>query len=122
LTRSISNWIGRKSSNILDTLALESRSFAVVTLHRPTNVDDPGMLQNLFCALAEIARTLPVIFPAHPRTQARMREFGIKSMEGVSVLDPLGYLDFLKLWSSSRMVLPIRADCRKRRQHLASLV
>jgi UDP-N-acetylglucosamine 2-epimerase (non-hydrolysing) len=93
------------SSTILDALAIEPRLFAVVTLHRPTNVDDPAMLRNLFSALAEIARDLPVIFPAHPRTQARIGEYGIVSPDGVKVIDPLGYRDFLKLWSNSRMVL-----------------
>jgi UDP-N-acetylglucosamine 2-epimerase (non-hydrolysing) len=94
-----------QGSDILDRLGLEPRRFAVVTLHRPTNVDEPGTLRNLFSALAEISLTVPVIFPAHPRTQARMREFDIATTLGVRVLDPLGYLDFLKLWSSSRIVL-----------------
>jgi len=92
-------------SEILETLALEPRSFAVVTLHRPASVDEPATLQNLFSALAEIGRELPVVFPAHPRTQARMREFGIQPVKEVRVIDPLGYLDFLKLWSNSRLVL-----------------
>src|SRR5262245_7375844 len=94
-----------KSSMILGTLDLEPCGFAVVTLHRPANVDDPGTLRNLFSALEEIARQLTIVFPAHPRTQARMQEFGIASPEGVKVIDPLGYHDFLKLWSNSRMVL-----------------
>jgi UDP-N-acetylglucosamine 2-epimerase (non-hydrolysing) len=94
-----------KSSEILGSLSLEPRSFAVITLHRPANVDDHETLRNLFSVLAEVARELAVIFPAHPRTQARMREFGIESPAGVKVIDPLGYRDFLKLWSNSRMVL-----------------
>lgn len=94
-----------KASEILNQLALEPRSFAVITLHRPANVDDPEALRNLFSALAEIARDLTVVFPAHPRTQGRMREFGVEAPDGVKVIDPLGYLDFLQLWSRSRMVL-----------------
>ena len=92
-------------SKILETLALEPRRFAVVTLHRPASVDEPKTLRNLFSALAEIGRELTVVFPAHPRTQARMSEFGIQPMKGLLVIDPLGYLDFLKLWSNSLLVL-----------------
>ena len=94
-----------KSSEILGTLALEPRNFVVVTLHRPINVDTPEMLGTLFSGLEEIARQLTVIFPVHPRTRTRMQEFGIVSPEGVRMIDPLGYQDFLKLWSNSRMVL-----------------
>ncbi len=94
-----------KSSKILAALALEPRRYAVVTSHRPTNVDNQERLRNLFSALKEIVRHLPAVFPAHPRTQARMREFGVEPPEGVRVIDPLGYQDFLKLWSNSRMVM-----------------
>jgi UDP-N-acetylglucosamine 2-epimerase (non-hydrolysing) len=92
-------------SKILDALSLEPRRFAVVTLHRPASVDDPKILRNLFSALEEIGRDLPVVFPAHPRTQARMGEFDIEPMKDVRVIDPLGYSDFLKLWSNSLLVL-----------------
>ncbi|MDX2031938.1 MAG: UDP-N-acetylglucosamine 2-epimerase (non-hydrolyzing) [Blastocatellia bacterium] len=94
-----------KTSPILDTLGLEPRRFAVATLHRPANVDSPEVLRDLLSSLGEIARELPVVFPTHPRTQARIKEFGIELPAGVSVIEPLGYRDFLKLWSSSRMVL-----------------
>jgi UDP-N-acetylglucosamine 2-epimerase (non-hydrolysing) len=94
-----------RNSQILGELALNPREFAVLTLHRPSNVDDPESLRRLITALGEIARKLPVIFPAHPRTQARMREFEIDLPEGVRVIAPLGYLDFLHLWSQSRLVM-----------------
>jgi UDP-N-acetylglucosamine 2-epimerase (non-hydrolysing) len=94
-----------KRSKILDALSLEPRRFAVVTLHRPASVDDPKILRNLFSALEEIGSDLPVVFPAHPRTQARMGEFDIQLMKDVRVIDPLGYSDFLKLWSNSLLVL-----------------
>jgi UDP-N-acetylglucosamine 2-epimerase (non-hydrolysing) len=74
-------------------------------LHRPSNVDDAGTLRRIFCALGDVAGRLPVIFPAHPRTQLRMREFGIEQPPGLTVLEPLGYLDFLHLWSNARLVL-----------------
>jgi UDP-N-acetylglucosamine 2-epimerase (non-hydrolysing) len=94
-----------QSSSILDDLSLDPQQFAALTLHRPSNVDDPDSLRRIFTAVGEIARKLKVVFPAHPRTQSRMREFGVEPPSGVSVIDPLGYLDFLKLWSNSKMTL-----------------
>jgi len=94
-----------RDSKILDELALEPQRFAVLTLHRPSNVDDQETLRNLVTALEPIAREMTLVFPAHPRTQARMRQFGIEAPWGLRLIDPLGYQDFLKLWSSSRMVL-----------------
>jgi UDP-N-acetylglucosamine 2-epimerase (non-hydrolysing) len=94
-----------RSSEILDLLGLAPREFAVVTLHRPANVDHPATLGPLLDALGAIAARLPVIFPAHPRTQARLREFNLDIAPGVRVIDPLGYRDFLGLWSRARLVL-----------------
>ena len=94
-----------RSSSILDDLSLTPRDFAVLTLHRPSNVDNPDSLRRIFAALGSIARSLTVVFPAHPRTQRRMREFGVEPAPGVRVIDPLGYLDFLKLWSNSKLTL-----------------
>src|SRR5262249_7358816 len=94
-----------RDSAILDELELRPREFATLTLHRPANVDDPESLGRILFAIGAIARKLPVIFPAHPRTQARMREFGMVAPVGVRIIDPLGYLDFLQLWSNSRMTL-----------------
>jgi UDP-N-acetylglucosamine 2-epimerase (non-hydrolysing) len=94
-----------RSSSILDELSLIPRNFAVLTLHRPSNVDNPDSLRGIFRALETIARSIVVVFPAHPRTRSRMREFGVEPAPGVKVIDPLGYLDFLKLWSNSKMTL-----------------
>jgi UDP-N-acetylglucosamine 2-epimerase (non-hydrolysing) len=94
-----------RNSTILDKLELRPREFAALTLHRPANVDNPEVLSRICSALGEIARDLPVIFPAHPRTQARMRDFGLNAPVGVRVIAPLGYLDFLQLWSNARLAL-----------------
>jgi UDP-N-acetylglucosamine 2-epimerase (non-hydrolysing) len=94
-----------ESSAILSYLALLSRDFTVLTLHRPANVDNPDSLRRIFSALDEISQELTVVFPAHPRTQARISEFGLEPPKGVRMIEPLGYLDFLKLWSNSRMVM-----------------
>ena len=94
-----------QQSRVLDELELTPQKFAVLTLHRPSNVDEAAVLQQIFQAIREIASELPVIFPAHPRTQARIREFGIALPPGVRMLDPMGYPDFLRLWSNARLVL-----------------
>ena len=94
-----------RDSAILDELELRPNDFAVLTLHRPANVDDPESLSRILFAIGAIARKLPVIFPAHPRTQARMREFNLVAPVGVHVISPLGYLDFLHLWSNARLAL-----------------
>jgi UDP-N-acetylglucosamine 2-epimerase (non-hydrolysing) len=94
-----------RASGVLDRLNLQRGGFAVLTLHRPSNVDDAATLRGIFGALGEVARKLPVIFPAHPRTRLRLREFGIQQPRGVMILEPMGYLDFLHLWSNARLVM-----------------
>lgn len=94
-----------ENSAILEQLSLQPRSFAVLTLHRPSNVDDAATLRKIFSAIEKIAVRLPIIFPAHPRTQARLAEFGITPPPQVRIIQPLGYRDFLKLWSKARLAL-----------------
>jgi UDP-N-acetylglucosamine 2-epimerase (non-hydrolysing) len=79
--------------------------YAVLTLHRPSNVDDAGTLRRLAAALSEVARTLPIVFPAHPRTRSKLLEFGIELGPDIVVTGPLGYMDFLNLWRDARVVL-----------------
>lgn len=82
--------------------------FAVLTLHRPANVDDPAVLSSLLGAIAEISRDVPVIFPIHPRTKAKITEYGFESFLSsprVLPLPPLGYLEMLGLVSSATVVL-----------------
>ncbi len=92
-------------SSILVDLSLNPQDFAVLTLHRPSNVDDAESIRRIIDAIGIIARSLVVVFPAHPRTVNRMREFGVVPPPGIKVIDPLGYHDFLKLWSNSKMTL-----------------
>jgi UDP-N-acetylglucosamine 2-epimerase (non-hydrolysing) len=82
--------------------------YALVTLHRPANVDDPVVLEGILEALIEIAENIPMLFPAHPRTQAHLRESGWKMKledKGVVLAPPLSYLDFLNLMINARIVL-----------------
>jgi len=96
-------------SKVREELNVVGRDYAVVTLHRPSNVDDPATLSRIVSALAKISERLPVVFPAHPRTRRMLAEFGLLgSFEGggrLRLVEPLGYLDFLRLYSGAALVL-----------------
>lgn len=93
------------ASGILEENGLEAGKYGVVTLHRPSNVDDAEILAGIWGALTEIAESAPLVFPVHPRTRARLADQGLHPVEGLSLMDPVGYLDFLKLQSSALMIL-----------------
>ena len=87
-------------------LAREPRSYALVTLHRPSNVDRHDSLRALVSVLGQIGRDLPVLFAVHPRTRQRLAEFGLEPRAGqLRLLDPLGYLDFLALQRHATVVI-----------------
>jgi UDP-N-acetylglucosamine 2-epimerase (non-hydrolysing) len=90
--------------NVPARLGVEAGRYALVTLHRPSNVDDPTVLAEILEALERIGLTMPVIFPIHPRTRKRVEEFGL-SLDGVRAVEPLGYLEFLNLMSTAGVVL-----------------
>ncbi|HET7904687.1 MAG TPA: UDP-N-acetylglucosamine 2-epimerase (non-hydrolyzing) [Candidatus Eisenbacteria bacterium] len=85
--------------------ALPAKGYAVVTLHRPSNVDEPAGLEKILRAIRGIGSRLPVLFPVHPRTRERMARLGFREAAGVTLCEPLGYLDFLGLMDSARFVL-----------------
>jgi UDP-N-acetylglucosamine 2-epimerase (non-hydrolysing) len=87
-------------------VAVEPDGYALLTLHRPSNVDNIDVFRRILAAIATIAEQLPVVFPVHPRTRERMREFGLDTaLANVTLTDPLGYIDFLSLTSHARLVL-----------------
>ena len=88
-----------------ERFSLPAKGYAVVTLHRPSNVDDPAGLTRILDAITGLGRILPVLFPIHPRTRERMGRLGFKEAPGVTLCEPLGYLDFLGLMDSARLVL-----------------
>lgn len=92
-------------SMILEQLGVKSGEYAVVTLHRPASVDEVHVLRSLLGALEEIRREIPIIFPVHPRTRKALDGFQSKKGGGLTLTEPLGYLDFLKLVAHARMVL-----------------
>lgn len=96
----------------IDTTGFEGAAFkaahpryGVVTLHRPSNVDDPVALASVAGALKEIARDLPLIFPVHPRTRAKLDQFNIDLGPRVTLVGPQGYMAFLNLWKDAFLVL-----------------
>jgi UDP-N-acetylglucosamine 2-epimerase (non-hydrolysing) len=94
-------------SQVLSALGLEAGNYALLTLHRPSNVDDRDTLAGLIEAIAAIAAKLPVLFPVHPRTTARLKEagFDVGAIAGLRRTEPLGYIDFLALQASAKIVL-----------------
>ncbi|MFN2597745.1 MAG: non-hydrolyzing UDP-N-acetylglucosamine 2-epimerase [Pyrinomonadaceae bacterium] len=97
-------------SRVREDLGVKGEPYAVVTLHRPSNVDERATLARILAALERIGERLPVIFPIHPRTRARLDEFGLAddvraAAPRLRLTEPLGYLDFLRLMSGARLVL-----------------
>lgn len=94
-------------TTILQELGLTGKPYAVLTLHRPSNVDDPAVLARLMGTLDRVAAEMPLVFPIHPRTKAKLQAMGGLRDEsaGWRLIEPQGYLEFLKLMSEARLVL-----------------
>ena len=97
-------------SDIYDKLAIsQNESYALVTLHRPSNVDEYDGLKMLLTSLVEIGKRIKIIFPMHPRTKKNIQNFGLSTYVNTSknliISEPLGYLDFLKLEKNSKLIL-----------------
>ncbi len=92
-----------------EQLGLTGVNYALLTLHRPSNVDLRESFERILSALEAIASKLPIVFPVHPRTRKTIAELGlserVESIKDLRLLDPLGYLDFLNLTSGARLVL-----------------
>ncbi len=81
------------------------KGYGVVTLHRPSNVDDKKTLETIFNTLNQISERLPLIFPIHPRTRKNMEAFHITPGSNIELTQPLSYMEFLNLWKDSRVAL-----------------
>ena len=92
-----------------EQLGLQAGTYAVLTLHRPSNVDDSEVLAGIVTALGTIQQLLPVVFPVHPRTQKMAKHFGLwerlQAMPNLFLLEPLGYLAMLSLTSQATLIL-----------------
>ncbi len=107
-----------RRSDVLKRLNLKEQEYALVTLHRPANVDNKDGLIKIFEALEQIQKQIRIVYPSHPRTQKNISDYNLvkrftflqKSTEGINkgnltITDPLGYLDFVMLMSKARFIL-----------------
>ncbi len=96
-------------SRLPEELGLEPGGYALATLHRPSNVDDPRVLRGILGAFGQIQERLPLVFQVHPRTRKNIEAFGLggmlEEMEQLHLLEPTGYLDFLRLQEGARLAL-----------------
>lgn len=96
-------------SMILKRLNLDSDQYAVLTLHRPSNVDIKEVFDEILAALEEIQKEIKIVFPIHPRSKKMIEEFGwegrVNGLKNLVLSEPIGYLDFLKLVSNSKFVM-----------------
>jgi len=103
------NFNKAQQTTILADLGLTPKAYNVVTLHRPSNVDDAATLGRIAEALDAVQRDLPTVFPMHPRTRANLARLGLTerfaAMTQLRIIDPVGYLDFLKLMGDAVVVL-----------------
>jgi len=98
-------------STILDDLHLRRAGdgspleYVLLTLHRPANVDARDAFLTILAGMADVASERPIVFPVHPRTRARLDQFGIDLPAGFRLVEPLGYLDFVSLMTHARLVV-----------------
>ena len=98
-----------RALNALERFGLKPGGYALLTLHRPSNVDEGDVLSGIVDALVQVQEMLPVVFPVHPRTRKRLEEFGLwpklSGLPRMVLTEPLGYLEFLGLMQDARVVL-----------------
>lgn len=94
-----------EESAVLDNLNVQAGNFGLVTLHRPSNVENPATLASIVHALHEISRELPILFPLHPRTRQRLETSNNHHPGSMHILDPLSYIDFLALQRLAKFVI-----------------
>ncbi len=97
-----------RQSDILDRLGLKPRNYVAMTMHRPANVDSPELLGSILDTVRTIGQKLPVVFPCHPRTRKMIEENNLAEIDdntSLRILNPLGYLEFLRLQSEAKFVL-----------------
>ncbi|MFP8890750.1 non-hydrolyzing UDP-N-acetylglucosamine 2-epimerase [Natrialbaceae archaeon A-CW2] len=96
--------VAQRESDVLDRVGIEDGEFILSTVHRAGNTDDPHRLDAIVDALSNAP--LPVVLPIHPRTESRLREYGLweRATAALEVIDPVGYLDFVRLLDGSERV------------------
>ncbi len=105
---SVSYYLNKsEKSNIFDSLGVEKGNYILVTLHRPSNVDEPEQLTKLMKMLSRLSERRKIIFPVHPRTRKNIEAFGLNNLfsENIILSEPIGYIDFLALTKNAELIL-----------------
>ncbi len=107
---SLNNYIERADcADLLASLGVKAGEYGLITLHRPSNVDDPGTFTDILEAFHDILQYMPLIFPAHPRTQKQITQLDtdgyFRSMGNFHLIDPVGYLEFIALEKHAKVIL-----------------
>jgi UDP-N-acetylglucosamine 2-epimerase (non-hydrolysing) len=106
LPKALQKWPELSELMNLSAEGVRNKEYVLVTLHRPSNVDDPAVLKEIVDGLCRVAEETPVIFPVHPRTAEKINELGMDNVsERLNLIGPLGYLEFLSLTAHASVVL-----------------
>ena len=101
----INSFKSAEKSTILEENEITSKNYSLITFHRPSNVDKINNLKDIVSLINEVSQDLPAVFPIHPRTKKQIKEFNLNLNKKVLLLDPLPYLDFIKLLNHSKIVI-----------------
>jgi UDP-N-acetylglucosamine 2-epimerase (non-hydrolysing) len=111
-----------RALSVHESLGLPAHEYAYVTLHRPSNVDDPDRLRHIVRFLEDVARLVPVVFPVHPRTRERLEASAAwaraSAIPDLYLLDPLGYRESLGMMAAARLVLTDSAGIQEETSYL----
>lgn len=101
LPKALEKWDGLRT-----TLQIQEQKYCLVTLHRPSNVDESSGLLKIMEALEELSRDITMVFPLHPRTRQHLEKMGLNTNKpNLRIIEPLGYLDFLALQKNAKLVI-----------------
>lgn len=106
-------------STIVEKLGHSEKKYVVATIHRQENTDDPTLLRRILTVLKEVGESFPVVLPLHPGTKNKIHQFGLDdALGGMQVIEPLGYIDFMKLVMSSKGVVTDSGGIQEETSHL----
>ncbi len=107
------------ASNILQKLGLTKKGYVLTTIHRQENTDSKELLERIFSLLQGIRSTWPIVMPLHPGTRKKIHEYGLDALlEGIRVIEPAGYFDFLNLMANSTGVITDSGGIQEETSHL----
>lgn len=96
--------IARRKSEVMQRLNVQPRQYALVTIHRAANTDDPLRLQQIVSALNQVSEREPIVFPVHPRTRKALEKIGAQFAAGIKATEPMGYFDMMVLEENARLI------------------